>query len=132
MHFNGWAFNYPYSFRGWKEEDWKSYIDILSYQNVNLLYLWPFMEIMPVPLSKEDQAYLEECNRVVEYVNRKITAWKSGSCSALIGSPTAASAWPTHDCGPIGDPNKETSIPAIPEITRPSWIRARRCTKASL
>jgi hypothetical protein len=71
MHFNGWAFNYPYSFRGWKEADWKNYIDILSYQNVNLLYLWPFMEIMPVPLSKEDQAYLEECNRVVEYAQQK-------------------------------------------------------------
>ncbi len=70
MHFNGWAFNYPYSFRGWKEEDWKGYIDILSYQNVNLFYLWPFMEIMPVPLSKEDQAYLDECNRVVEYAQK--------------------------------------------------------------
>jgi hypothetical protein len=70
MHFNGWSFNYPYSFRRWSEQDWKNYIDILSYQNVNLLYLWPFMEIMPVPLSKEDQAYLEECRRVVEYAQK--------------------------------------------------------------
>ena len=72
MHFNGWAFNSPYSFRNWREEDWKSYLDILSYQGVNLLFLWPFMEIMPVPLSPEDQAYLEECRRIVDYAQEKL------------------------------------------------------------
>ena len=71
MHFNGWPFNYPYTFRAWREEDWQRYIDILAYQGVNLFYLWPFIEIMPVPLSPEDEAYLEECRRVVEYAQRK-------------------------------------------------------------
>ena len=71
MHFNGWPFNYPYTFRGWREEDWQRYLDILAYQGVNLFYLWPFIEIMPVPLSAEDQAYLEECRRVVDYAQRK-------------------------------------------------------------
>jgi hypothetical protein len=71
MHFNGWAFNAPYSFRNWREEDWKRYIDILAYQGVNLFYLWPFIEIMPVPFSPEDQAYLEECRRVVDYAQTK-------------------------------------------------------------
>jgi len=71
MHFNGWAFNYPYTFRPWREEDWQRYLDILAYQGVNLFYLWPFIEIMPVPLSPEDEAYLQECNRVVDYAQRK-------------------------------------------------------------
>ncbi len=71
MHFNGWAFNAPYSFRSWREADWKNYLDILAYQGVNLFYLWPFMEIMPVPLSPEDRAYLEECRRVIDYAQRK-------------------------------------------------------------
>lgn len=71
MHFNGWAFNYPYTFRAWREEDWQHYLDILAYQGVNLFYLWPFIEIMPVPLSPEDQAYLEECRRVIDYAQRK-------------------------------------------------------------
>ena len=71
MHFNGWAFDYPYSFRNWREKDWQRYLDILSYQGVNLFYLWPFIEIMPVPLSPEDQAYLEECRRVVDYAQKK-------------------------------------------------------------
>jgi hypothetical protein len=71
MHFNGWAFNYPYSFRSWREEDWHRYLDILAYQGINLFYLWPFIEIMPVPLSPEDQAYLEECRRVVDYAQKR-------------------------------------------------------------
>lgn len=71
MHFNGWPLNYPYSFRGWSEKNWQHYLDILAYQGVNLFYLWPFIEIMPVPLSLEDQAYLEECRRVVDYAQKK-------------------------------------------------------------
>ena len=71
MHFNGWAFKSPYSFRAWREVDWCRYLDILSYQGVNVFYLWPFIEIMPVPLSAEDQAYLEECRRVVDYAQQK-------------------------------------------------------------
>lgn len=71
MHFNGWAFGYPYTFRCWAEQDWKSYIDLLTHLGVNVLYIWPFMEIMPVPLSVEDAAYLDEVNRVVEYAQRE-------------------------------------------------------------
>jgi len=71
MHFNGWPFGYPYAFRRWREKDWCCFLDILSYQGVNLFYLWPFIEIMPVPLSPEDQEYLEECRRVVDYAQKK-------------------------------------------------------------
>lgn len=71
MHFNGWPFGYPYTFRGWSERDWQRYLDILAYEGVNLFYLWPFMEIMPLPLPPEDQAYLEECRRVVDYAHEK-------------------------------------------------------------
>ena len=71
MHFNGWPFKWPYSFRTWTEQDWQRYLDILAYQGVNLFYLWPFIEIMPVPLSPEDQACLEECRRVVDYAQKQ-------------------------------------------------------------
>ena len=116
LHFNGWAFHYPYSFRSWREKDWCSYLDLLAYQGVNLFYLWPFIEIMPVPLSPEDRAYLEECARVVDYAQHKhgmevwimqclrstSTAWKSGSCSAPTGWPRTGAAWPIPGCGRTG------------------------------
>jgi hypothetical protein len=71
FHFNGWMFNHPYSFRRWTEAEWESYIGLLSYQQVNLLYLWPFMEIIPLPISQEDQAYLEEVRRLVDYAQEQ-------------------------------------------------------------
>jgi hypothetical protein len=71
MHLNGWPLAYPYTFRSWREADWRRYLDILAYQGVNVFYLWPFIEIMPTPLSPEDQAYLEECRRVVDYAQQK-------------------------------------------------------------
>jgi len=71
MHLNGWSFNYPYAFRRWKEQDWKNYIDLLSYQQVNLLYIWPFMEIIPLPISRQDAAYLREVRRVVDYAQKR-------------------------------------------------------------
>ena len=49
IHLNGWPLKYPYAFRSWKEEDWKRFIDIAWAQRINLFYLWPFMEIIPVP-----------------------------------------------------------------------------------
>jgi hypothetical protein len=69
MHFNGWPFGYPHSFRGWSEDDWQRYLDILAYQHVNLFFFWPFIEIMPVPLSAEDAAYLTECRRIIDYAH---------------------------------------------------------------
>lgn len=71
LHFNGWPFNYPHSFRRWTERDWQNYLDVLASQGVNLFYFWPFMEIMPVPLSPEDKAYLAECRRIIDYAQTR-------------------------------------------------------------
>ena len=71
LHLNGWPLNYPYAFRAWKEADWKKFVDIAWAQRINLFYLWPFMEIMPVPLSAEDEDYLQEVRRVVDYAQKQ-------------------------------------------------------------
>ncbi|MBS1852411.1 MAG: hypothetical protein JST79_16010 [Acidobacteria bacterium] len=91
IHLNGWPLNYPYAFRSWKESDWKRFIDIAWAQRVNLLYLWPFMEILPVPLSAEDEAYLQEVHRVVDYAQnqRGMEVWIMQSANRI----------GTSDCG---------------------------------
>ena len=71
IHLNGWPLNYPYAFRSWKEADWKRFVDIAWAQRINLFYLWPFMEVLPVPLSADDEAYLQEVRRVVDYAQRQ-------------------------------------------------------------
>ena len=114
MHFNGWAINYPYSFRSWREEDWYRYLDILSYQGVNLFYLWPFIEIMPVPLSPEDQAYLEECRRVVDYAQKKhgMEVWIM-QCTNRVAKDRCGVADPR--LRPYWRPSQEDLNPGNPE-----------------
>jgi len=102
MHLNGWAFKYPHTFRCWKEADWRHYVDLLAYQGVNLFFIWPFMEIMPVPLSAEDEEYLHEVRRVVDYAQRQrgMEVWVFQSANRVAVS----------DCG-VRDPR-----------LRPYWV----------
>lgn len=71
VHFNGWSCRSPYSFRRWTEAEWKQYIDILSYQQTNLVYVWPSKEIIPEPISSEDEEYLREVRRVADYAKKQ-------------------------------------------------------------
>ncbi len=114
LHFNGWAIKYPYSFRCWREEDWQRYLDILSYQNVNLLYFWPFIEIMPAPLSPEDEAYLEECRRIVDYAQKKhgMEVWIM-QCTNRVAKDNCGVADPRHR--PYWRPSQEDLNPGNPE-----------------
>jgi len=91
IHLNGWPLSYPYAFRAWHEKDWKQFIDIVWYQGANLFFLWPFMEIMPVPLSPEDEAYLQEVQRVVDYAQKQrgMEVWIMHSANRI----------GTSDCG---------------------------------
>ena len=130
MHFNGWAFGYPYTFRGWREEDWQRYLDILSYQGINLFYLWPFIEIMPVPLSERTGPIWKSAGAWWTTRSRS-TAWKSGSCSARTAWPAIGAAWTTRDCRPYWRPSQEDLNPGNPEHFRPSWRRARPCIASS-
>ena len=103
LHLNGGLLNYPYGFRNWKEQDWKRFIDISWAHRANLILLWPFMEIMPVPLSSEDAAYLEEVRRIVDYAQRQrgikiwIMHWQTASYFGL-RQPRSSG---THVLGPV-------------------------------
>ena len=97
IHLNGWPLKYPYAFRTWKEEDWKRFVDLAWAQKVNLFYLWPFMEVIPLPLSKEDQSYLEEVRRVIDYAQKQrgMQVWIMQSANR-IGVSDCGSADPRY------------------------------------
>ena len=96
----GWPIKYPYA--GWQEQDWKRFIDIAWINRVNLLLLAPLLEILPVPLSAEDEAYVEEVRRIVDY------AQKQRGMKVWVGMP--ANRIGISDCG--------TRDPRV----RPYWI----------
>lgn len=104
LHLNGWAFKDPYTFRNWPEQSWKKFIDLIAYQGANLFFIWPFMEIMPVPLSSEDEAYLQEVRRVVDY------AHKSHDMQI----------WIMHSPNRIGVSNCDSPDPRL----RPYWVNS--------
>jgi hypothetical protein len=85
IHLNGWPLNYPYAFRAWKEDDWKRFVDIAWAQRINLFYLWPFMEIVPLPMSADDEAYLQEVRRVIDYAQtqRGMEVWIMQSANRI-------------------------------------------------
>ncbi|MGH9545212.1 MAG: hypothetical protein ACRD23_08345 [Terriglobales bacterium] len=106
IHLNGWPLKYPYAFRSWKEEDWKHFIDIAWAQRINLFYLWPFMEIIPVPMSGEDEAYLQEVKRVVDYAQnqRGMEVWIMQSANRIgvsdcgVRDPRFRTYWVMGEC----------------------------------
>ena len=106
IHLNGWPLKYPYAFRSWKEADWKHFVDIAWVQRINLLFVWPFMEIIPLPLSAEDEAYLQEVQRVVEYAQKQrgMEVWIMQSANRVAVSdcgskdPRFRIYWVPRDC----------------------------------
>ncbi len=112
IHLNGWPLNYPYAFRSWKEADWKHFVDIAWAHRINLFYLWPFMEIIPVPLSTEDEAYLQEVQRVIDYAQKQrgMEVWIMQSANRVavsdckIKDPRFRTYWVPGECQQDMDP----------------------------
>ena len=106
IHLNGWPLKYPYAFRSWKEEDWKHFIDIAWAQRINFFYLWPFMEIIPVPVSGQDEAYLQEVKRIVDYAQnqRGMEVWIMQSANRIgvsdcgVRDPRFRTYWVMGEC----------------------------------
>ncbi len=113
MHLNGWPMHRPYSFRSWNENDWCRYIDMLAHMGANLVYLWPFMDIMPVPLSAEDEEYLHEFRRVVDYAQKQhgMEVWIMQSANR-VARDTCGVADPRHR--PYWRPSQADRNPADP------------------
>ncbi len=103
FHMNGgWQLNHPYGFRTWTEEDWKRFVDIVWAERGNLVFMWPYVETMTIPLTAEDEAYLQEFRRVVEYAQKQrgMEVWIMQSANRIA----------VTDCG-VPDPR-----------LRPHWI----------
>ncbi len=77
-----WAYNYPYALRTWSVEEWKLYVDLLAYLDVNLLQIWSMAGILPVPLSKDDEEFLRRYPPVIEHAqkNHAMEVW-IGECA---------------------------------------------------
>jgi len=65
-----WAYNHPYALRTWSIDEWKRYVDLLAVMRVNLFQIWSMAGILPVPLSKDDEAFLRRYPPVIDHAQR--------------------------------------------------------------
>jgi hypothetical protein len=95
-----WPMNYPYA--AWKEQDWQRFIDMAWIHRMNRILFAALFEILPVPLSAQDEAYVQEVRRIIDYAQNKrgMEVW--------VGMPANRIA--ISDCG-VADPH-----------LRPYWI----------
>jgi len=66
-----WRYNNPYAAWSWSVEDWKHALDVAAYLRVNLVLLWPHMDMMAPPLDVAERDYLADLREVVDYARRK-------------------------------------------------------------
>ena len=84
-----WRYNYPYATWAWGVEDWKRALDMAAYMRVNLVMLWPHMDMIAPPLSVEEKDYLADMRTVIDYAHRKrgIRMWMVEGANVLLDSP---------------------------------------------
>jgi len=86
-----WRYNYPWATWSWSVEDWKRALDMAAYLRVNLVMLWPHMDMLTPPLSVPEQDYLTDIREVIDYAYRKrgIKIWMVEGPNVLLDSPEA-------------------------------------------
>jgi hypothetical protein len=84
-----WRYNYPWATWSWRVEDWKRALDMAAYLRVNLVMLWPHMDMIAPPLSVPERDYLADIRVVIDYAHRKrgIKIWMVEGANVLLDSP---------------------------------------------
>jgi hypothetical protein len=84
-----WRYNYPYATWAWSVEDWKRALDMAAYLRVNVVMLWPHMDMIAPPLSVEERGYLADMRTVIDYAHAKrgIKIWMVEGANVVLDSP---------------------------------------------
>lgn len=84
-----WRYNYPWATWSWGVEDWKRALDMAAYLRVNLVMLWPHMDMLAPPLSVPERDYLADIREIIDYAHRKrgIKIWMVEGANVLLDSP---------------------------------------------
>ena len=84
-----WRYNYPWATWSWRVEDWKRALDMAAYLRVNLVMLWPHMDMIAPLLSVPEQDYLADIREIIDYAHRKrgINIWMVEGPNVLLDSP---------------------------------------------
>lgn len=95
----GWFFNYPFSVRTWHREDFAKMFQLLRRMGYDQVGIWPMLEAIPMPLSKNDSLALQEFRLTIEDArSTPLECWLM-QCPNLTPDPSIA-AKPWHQRNP--------------------------------
>jgi hypothetical protein len=78
-----WAFNYPFAIRTWKRDDYDHMFQLLKALGFNTVMLWPVLEAVPPPLSKEDADAVRVFRPIIDDGRkRQLDVWLT-QCAAV-------------------------------------------------
>jgi hypothetical protein len=86
-----WRYNNPYATWSWSVQDWKHALDMVAYLRINLVMLWPHMDMLAAPLSIPERDYLADFREIVEYAHRKrgLEVWMVETPNGTLDDPEA-------------------------------------------
>ncbi len=61
-----WSYNHPYAARTWTKTDWEGYLGGLAALGYDTLLICPMLEIIPVPPTASDTAYLASLRDAID------------------------------------------------------------------
>jgi hypothetical protein len=62
----GWFFNYPFAVRTWNSEDFAKMFHLLKLMGYDQVGIWPMLEAIPMPLSKNDSLALGGFRKTID------------------------------------------------------------------
>ena len=90
----GWFFNYPFAVRTWNREDFAGMFKLLRLMGYDQVGIWPMLEAIPMPLSKNDSIALRGFRQTVDDAHEALLECWLIQCPNLIPDPSiAAKPW---------------------------------------
>ena len=90
----GWFFNYPFAVRTWAREDFAKMFKLLRLMGYDQVGIWPMLEAIPLPLSKQDSLALSDFRKIIgDARDARLECWLI-QCPNLTPDPSiSAKPW---------------------------------------
>ena len=84
-----WRYNHPYATWSWSVEDWKRALDMVACMRINLVMIWPHMDMIAPPLSEAERKHLSDLRELIDYAHRArgLKIWLVEPANVLLDQP---------------------------------------------
>lgn len=114
----GWFFNYPFAVRAWQRDDFANMFQLLQRMGYDQVGIWPMLESIPMPLSREDSLALQKfCHTVDDAHDASLECWLIQCANLTPDRSVASLPWsqrnPYHVWRQVRLDNSEQAAPYL-------------------